>query len=104
MKPTCKLCGKGHWLDEGHQINTSVPTYVREKGALGRESSTAEAVLAVRPIPNTAAHRGSSAVEPSRSTNKRTVLSGQNKRTRGRPKKWSSEAERKRAYRERSKG
>ncbi|KKK47173.1 hypothetical protein LCGC14_3157860 [marine sediment metagenome] len=36
--------------------------------------------------------------------NKRTEpLNGRNKRTRGRPRKWASEAERKRAYRERSK-
>ena len=77
--PECKLCGKAHWSSEEHaDIEPNVPGYVREmaRGALG-----GDAVQIKRTGP----------------------INGRNKRTRGRPRKWSSEAERKRTYRERSK-
>ena len=87
--PICKLCKSPHWLDEEHKdTETEVPAYVKEmaKGAMGRETIT------------------QSYEPPVIATINRTEKNNRtNKRTRGRPKKWASEAERQRAYRERSK-
>ncbi len=98
--PTCKLCQSPHWLDEGH--NTAALEEVRKLGAsvLGYEKR-----IPTFPDPNppesvTTTTEGPLVYVPA---NKRTEpLTGRNKRTRGRPRKWASEAERKRAYRERS--
>ena len=102
--PTCKLCETRHWLDEEHDL--SVLGKVRELGAdvLGYEKR-----IVTFPDPNppesvtvVAGTTDEMVYVPS---NKRTEpLNGRNKRTRGRPRKWASEAERKRAYRERLAG
>ena len=88
--PICKLCGKAHWTYEEHAVmEPSVPEYVKEmaKGAMGVHQGPPPE-LGGLPIKRTETITGRTD-EP-------------NKRTRGRPKKWASEAERKRAYRERS--
>lgn len=85
--PTCKVCQKAHWTYDGHFVSgVVVPAYIKEmaKGALGGDAAPFVDHLSPQ-IKRT---------EP---------INGRNKRTRGRPKKWGSEAERKRAYRERSK-
>ena len=83
--PICKLCGKAHWTYEEHAgSETEVPGYVKEMaaGAMGRTDI------------------------PEKRTEKTISVQAEaplNVRKRGRPKKWESEAERLRAYRERSK-
>ena len=78
--PMCKLCETRHWLDEEHQAGLDE---VRKVGAMVLQTTQS--------------------YEPPVKANKRTEpLSGRNKRTRGRPKKWASEAERKKAYRSKS--
>ncbi len=78
--PQCKLCGKAHWTYEEHDTG-EVPEYVKEMVA-GVVTTT-------------------QSYEPSVTANIRTEMNNRtNKRTRGRPRKWSSEAERLRAYRE----
>jgi hypothetical protein len=93
--PVCKLCKKAHWTYEEHAaIEPSVPGYVKEMavGAMGVHQGP-PTQLGGLPIKRT---------EPISVRNNRT--DEPIKRTRGRPKKWSSEAERLRAYRERSRG
>lgn len=86
--PICKLCKSPHWTYEDHHTGTSAitPDYVKEmaKGAMG-------------------VHQGPPTQLGGLPINRTEPLTGRNKRTRGRPRKWASEAERKKAYRERSK-
>jgi hypothetical protein len=94
--PICKLCGTRHWTYDAHTIKeTCVPEYVKEmaRGVVGL-SEGAKARDAE--VPNIRA-MGDDTQNNRTEMNKRT-----NKRTRGRPRKWASEAERLRAYRERS--
>ena len=104
MKPNCKLCGTRHWTYEDHYTATSagrVPEYVREMvvGAMGYEKRIPVFPDLNPPESVTTATEGPLVYVPA---NKRTEpLTGRNKRTRGRPRKWASEAERKRAYRRR---
>jgi hypothetical protein len=108
--PICKLCGTRHWLDEEHKPGPALDK-VRKVGAdvLGYEKrivvfpdpSPPESVTTITDGPLTYVPLNQAISRPEK--NKRTEPV-RNKRTRGRPRKWASEAERKRAYRERSKG
>ncbi len=84
--PICKLCKKAHWTYEEHDTG-DVPEYVKEMvaGAMGRTD-----------IPEERTEIGEG--------EDRTETPTGDKRTVGRPKKWGSEAERLKAYRERSRG
>ena len=96
MKPKCKLCGSLHWTYEEHAI-TSGSEEARKVGAsvLGYEKR-----IAVFPDPNPPETTTTTTDGPM--VIKRTEpITGRNKRTRGRPRKWASEAERKKAYRSR---
>ncbi len=96
--PKCKLCEKAHWPYEEHDTLEEV----RKLGAdvLGKVMPADPA----RGIPRADVQLGGMGRDfrMSPPANKRTEpINGQNKRTRGRPRKWASEAERKRAYRSR---
>ncbi len=86
MKPTCKLCETRHWTYEAHGSGSEK---VRELGesVLGYEKR-----IPVFPDPNPPESVTTATEGP-------LVYVSANKRTRGRPRKWASEAERKRAYR-----
>ena len=108
MKPTCKLCGKGHWLDEGHQINTSVPSYVKEmtSGALGLEGEATFKELVVSPDETTTTvTKVADNVTPVTKRARDEIIYSEppleGHTHRGRPKKHKTNAERQRAYRER---
>ena len=118
--PECKLCGKAHWSSEEHaDIEPNVPGYVREmaRGALGgdavqikrtgpingrnkrdnkrtEEPSANHQTVSEKPLDDGGSDRPSSGLL-------RPEAAGEGAGTRkvGRPKKWASEAERKRAYR-----
>ncbi len=89
-------------------METAVPEYVKAMagGAMGKVMPSDSA----RGIPHSEVQLGGMGRNfrmspPGVPANKRTEpLNGRNKRTRGRPRKWASEAERKKAYRERSRG
>ncbi len=95
--PTCKLCESRHWLDEGHKPTAALEA-VQKVGAdvLGHEKR-----FLVFPDPNPPESVTTTTDEPM-VINRTEPISGRNKRTRGRPRKWASEAERKKAYRGRS--
>ncbi len=87
--PNCKLCESRHWTYDPHAVGSDK---VRELGALVLRKTKPEVILG-------AGGRDFKMSPPDVPLNQ--PLNGRNKRTRGRPKKWASEAERKRAYRSR---
>ncbi|KKK48029.1 hypothetical protein LCGC14_3149240 [marine sediment metagenome] len=87
--PMCKLCKSPHWTYEAHQLtDTPVPEYVKKMARMGVHQGPPSQLPVVSPqdVPT---------------INRTEPLNGRNKRTRGRPRKWASEAERKKAYRSR---
>ncbi len=88
--PICKLCGSPHWLDEGHKPTAALEE-VRKLGAEVLRNQTPTVTKRNNVTPVTERER-----EPSLRP-KRLDSSG-----RGRPRVHKTNAERQRAYRERS--
>ncbi len=95
--PTCKLCKSPHWTYEAHKPTAALEE-VRQVGAgvLGYEKR-----IVTFPDPNPPESVTTTTEGPLVFVPLNQTLNGRNKRTRGRPRKWASEAERKRAYRQR---
>jgi hypothetical protein len=98
--PICKVCGSPHWTYEEHKPTTALEE-VRKLGADVLRNDALPA-MPVETIPvRVAATVVDYVPTPPPDVPLNPTISGRNKRTRGRPRKWASEAERKRAYRSR---
>ncbi len=107
----CKLCGSRHWAYQDHSV-VEVPEYVKEmaRGALQNTVTKRNNVTPVTefekplvkgkstPRPSPLGH----SVDKRQTTGRESNPLPQQPSTRGRPKKYAANADRQKAYRERS--